>query len=145
MRSLEFLLNTSEYIYFTDVYAAREVSAPHKLKELSSQPNQKHELLNHKGALQEHCVKNGVNTPTYGVLSRDGLDHKPSFTCYVRVGNKQVEGTAMSKKDAEQEAAKKMLQQLELAHGPEKSLFSSALPDLAIGMYGKVEKIQPIR
>ena len=70
---------------------------------------------NYKGALQEHFAKNGSGiTPEYGILRRDGLDHSPTFTCYVRLGNKQAEGTARAKKDAEQEAAKNMMKKLGL-------------------------------
>ena len=74
---------------------------------------------NFKGALQEHFAKNGSGiTPEYGVVRRDGLDHSPTFTCYVRIGNRgQAEGTARAKKDAEQEAARNMMQQLGLIQG----------------------------
>ena len=70
---------------------------------------------NYKGALQEHFAKNGSGiTPEYGMLRKDGADHTPTFVCYVRIGKEQAEGTARAKKDAEQEAAKNMLQELGL-------------------------------
>ena len=75
---------------------------------------QKKQNYNFKGALQERFAKNGSGiTPEYGLIRRDGEDHAPTFTCYVRIGNKKVEGTARTKKDAEQVAAKNMLQELD--------------------------------
>ena len=80
---------------------------------------------NYKGALQEHFAKNGSGiTPEYGLIRRDGADHTPTFVCYVRIGKKQAEGTARAKKDAEQEAARNMLQELGLVQRQMPSLSS---------------------
>ena len=80
---------------------------------------------NYKGALQEHFAKNGSGiTPEYGLIRRDGADHTPTFVCYVRIGKKQAEGTARAKKDAEQEAARHMLQELGLVQRHMPSLSS---------------------
>ena len=80
---------------------------------------------NYKGALQEHFAKNGSGiTPEYGLIRRDGADHTPTFVCYVRIGKKQAEGIARAKKDAEQEAARNMLQELGLVQRQMPSLSS---------------------
>ena len=71
--------------------------------------------FNHKGALQEHFAQNGSGiTPHYKNHHKTGLEHAPTFTCTVSIGDEEAEGTARTKKDAEQEAAKNMRQKLGL-------------------------------
>ena len=79
---------------------------------------------NYKGELQEHFAKDGI-TPEYKLHRKDGLEHAPTFTCSVMIGNKEAEGTARTKKDAEKEAAKNMMQQLGLLPRPQLSSQSS--------------------
>lgn len=63
-----------------------------------------------KTRLQEWAQAQGLGTPEYVVLSRDGPDHAPTFVLEVRVdGRKPCQGTGGSKRDAEQVAAEKML------------------------------------
>ena len=64
--------------------------------------------INYKGRLQEYCVKNGIGRPVYGLISKEGPDHGPFFTCYAKINNIKVEGTAKTRKGAEQDAAKNM-------------------------------------
>ena len=52
--------------------------------------------------------------PAYALVSRDGPDHAPNFTVAVELANGDTErATAGSKRAAEQQAARQLLQRLE--------------------------------
>lgn len=70
-------------------------------------------LRNYKGELLELAQsKNGVSTPRYEVVSEEGPDHAKRFRVIVDVGGKRVgEGVGSTKKEAEQNAARKALEQ----------------------------------
>lgn len=71
-----------------------------------------------KTALQEwaQSAKGGRITPAYELLGRTGPDHAPRFRVAVRVkGMSAAEGEGASKREAEQAAARAMLERLELA------------------------------
>lgn len=70
-------------------------------------------LRNYKGELLELAQsKNGVSTPRYEVVSEEGPDHAKRFRVIVDVGGKRVgEGAGSTKKEAEQNAARKALEQ----------------------------------
>jgi ribonuclease-3 len=70
------------------------------------------ELRDAKTALQEwsQSPQGPRSMPAYRVASREGPDHAPSFKVEVRVGKHEPEtGEGASKRDAEQDAARRML------------------------------------
>ena len=67
-----------------------------------------------KSALQEWAQGRGLPLPQYEVTSQDGPSHAPEFVISVSIqGNEAQTGTGNSKRVAEQEAAAKLLEQLE--------------------------------
>lgn len=73
------------------------------------------QLKDAKTALQEWAQgpKGPRAMPAYRLTKRDGTDHAPSFTVEVRVGKLDPEtGTGSSKRAAEQDAARRMLEKL---------------------------------
>jgi ribonuclease-3 len=64
--------------------------------------------------LQEREQSNGDPLPEYAVISETGPDHHKLFQVEVRVGGAALaEAVGRSKKEAEQEAAKRALVKLE--------------------------------
>ena len=64
----------------------------------------------YKTALQQLVEKDGSATLEYDVIAENGPEHDKMFTVEVRVNNNLVgEGTASTKKDAEQQAAREAL------------------------------------
>lgn len=69
-----------------------------------------------KTSLQEWAQARGQKPPSYEIVSRSGPDHAPVFTVAVRLQNGEAEeATAGSKRQAEQAAARALLQRLESA------------------------------
>ena len=67
-------------------------------------------IIDAKTKLQEHSLKKFKSLPIYKLVSSSGPRHKPKFTISVRLKDTKVfEGTGDSKKKAEQNAAKKLL------------------------------------
>ena len=67
-----------------------------------------------KSKFQELAQEKYRITPTYTVLREDGLDHAKHFVIGVFLGKKKLgEGTGSSKQEAQQQAAKEALDQLE--------------------------------
>lgn len=67
-----------------------------------------------KTALQEWAQGRGLPLPTYEVASREGPDHAPVFTMRVTVqGFKPAEAAGASRRTAEKEAARILLQRLD--------------------------------
>ena len=67
-----------------------------------------------KTALQEWAQARGMKPPAYVELSRSGPDHAPVFTIAARLENgKEATATAGSKRQAEQAAAKALLERVE--------------------------------
>ncbi len=63
-----------------------------------------------KTALQEWAQSHGLGLPVYRVKGRTGVDHAPLFTVEVEVhGMEPLQGSASSKRQAEQEAAAALL------------------------------------
>ena len=63
-----------------------------------------------KTSLQEWAQARRGGTPVYALIGREGPDHAPHFVVEVRVaGHEPVAGEGRSKRDAEQDAAKKMM------------------------------------
>jgi ribonuclease-3 len=64
----------------------------------------------YKSALQERVQSDGSPLPEYAVISETGPDHNKLFQVQVRVGGAALaEAVGRSKKEAEQEAAKRAL------------------------------------
>ena len=67
-------------------------------------------IIDSKTKLQEYSLKKFKSLPIYKLVSSLGPKHKPKFTISVRIKNtKLFEGNGNSKKKAEQNAAKKLL------------------------------------
>ncbi|CUH66295.1 Ribonuclease 3 [Thalassovita gelatinovora] len=67
-----------------------------------------------KTSLQEWAQARGLTPPNYAELARSGPDHAPVFTIKVELDNGDSEqATAGSKRQAEQAAAKALLERLE--------------------------------
>jgi ribonuclease-3 len=69
-----------------------------------------------KTALQEWAQTHGARAaPSYRVLKREGPDHAPRFSVEVSIGREESEtGQGHSKREAEQAAARAMMQRLGL-------------------------------
>jgi ribonuclease III len=66
-----------------------------------------------KSELQEKVQEDSNITPSYKVIKEDGPDHKKKFVMGVFVGKEIIgEGKGNSKKEAEEEAAKKALEKI---------------------------------
>ena len=72
-------------------------------------------LIDAKTQLQEHSLKKFKELPKYTFYKRTGPQHKPIFKTDVQIPNsKKVVGTGTSKKDAQQNAASKLLNYLKI-------------------------------
>ncbi|MFC1595910.1 ribonuclease III [Candidatus Margulisiibacteriota bacterium] len=73
-------------------------------------------VIDAKSSLQEYAQKKGFELPRYDVIREEGPDHDKTFvilvTLYDTDGEKQAEGTGKTKKEAEQAAARKILEDL---------------------------------
>lgn len=70
-------------------------------------------LKDAKSALQEWAQGRGLKTPSYKVTHRSGPDHHPTFRISVEVpGFGKAEAEGLAKRDAEQEAARILLDRL---------------------------------
>jgi ribonuclease III len=65
-----------------------------------------------KTALQEWAQKRGLELPAYAITARSGPPHAPEFTVTVSVGGSSANGTAGSRRGAEQAAAESLMQRL---------------------------------
>lgn len=79
-------------------------------------------LGNHKSALQEYLQAERAGSPVYRVKSESGPDHRKRFLVEVRLktsetgpGRTLARGTGITKKNAEQDAARRALEQLRAA------------------------------
>ena len=72
-------------------------------------------MIDSKTKLQEYSLKKFKLLPIYKLISSTGPKHRPKFIVLVRTkGTKSFEGSGDSKKSAEQDAAKKLLENIEL-------------------------------
>ena len=70
-------------------------------------------VVDSKTKLQEYSLKKFKCLPIYKLVSSSGPRHKPKFTISVRLKDTKLhEGSGESKKKAEQNAAKKLLDNL---------------------------------
>ena len=65
-----------------------------------------------KTTLQERAASLGLPKPVYTLLSQDGPDHAPRFRVQAAIGPKTSEAEGGSRKSAEVEAARQLLEQL---------------------------------
>lgn len=73
-----------------------------------------------KTALQEWAQGRGEGVPKYALIARTGPDHAPAFTVEVTAGTaKPLQGRGNSKRQAEQAAARAMLEALGVWSGHE--------------------------
>ena len=99
-------------------FARRYVMAD-KVEKLAEQLRSGAALGNYKSALQERLQAEHAGAPIYRVKSESGPDHRKRFLVEVRLkpadgepGNALARGTGTTKKDAEQDAARKALARL---------------------------------
>ena len=72
-------------------------------------------LIDAKTQLQEHSLKKFKELPKYTFYKRTGPQHKPVFKTDVQIPNsKKAIGTGTSKKNAQQNAASKLLRSLKI-------------------------------
>ena len=72
-------------------------------------------LIDAKTQLQEYSLKNYKALPKYTIYPKVGPHHRPIFKTEVQIPNsKKIIGTGTSKKNAQQNAAKKLLRSLEI-------------------------------
>ncbi len=70
-------------------------------------------LTDFKSALQERAQSGGLPQPKYVIVAERGPEHAKTFTVEVRVGKERTaRAEGISKKDAGQRAAEKMLEEL---------------------------------
>ncbi len=92
-------------------------------------------LGNYKSALQEHLQASRAGSPVYRVKSESGPDHRKRFLVEVRLmvadgepGKPLARGMGSTKKNAEQDAARRALERLQAAQGKVGAL-PAARPD----------------
>ncbi len=85
-------------------------------------------LGNYKSALQERLQAERAGTPVYRVKSESGPDHRKRFLVEVRLkmeagepGKPLARGTGSTKKQAEQDAARRALEELDRADSASQS------------------------
>ncbi len=72
-------------------------------------------LIDAKTQLQEHSLKKFKELPKYTFYKKTGPQHKPIFKTDVQIPNsKKAIGTGTSKKNAQQNAASKLLRSLKI-------------------------------
>ena len=72
-------------------------------------------FIDPKTQLQEHSLKMFKKLPKYTFYKKSGPQHKPTFKTDVQIPNsKKVVGIGASKKDAQQNAANKLLKVLKV-------------------------------
>lgn len=67
------------------------------------------ENANAKGDLQEYLQERALPLPEYRVVSADGKDNEKTYVCEASAAGKTAQGAGRKKKEAETEAAKKLL------------------------------------
>ena len=72
-------------------------------------------VIDSKTKLQEYSLKKYKKLPTYTLLKTSGPHHKPIFKVTAKTpSSKKVTATGLSKKEAQQNAAKKLLEDLKI-------------------------------
>ena len=72
-------------------------------------------FIDSKTKLQEYSLKKFKKLPTYVLIKTSGPDHKPLFNVTAKiVDSKKISATGKSKKEAQQNAARKLLEFLKI-------------------------------
>ena len=104
-------------IFLDGGLAAEQFIQAHLLKNLKETAEDK-SMHNYKGELLELLQAEGEGIPKYEVLEEEGPDHQKMFTIGVYSKGKVLgTGKGLSKKEAEQNAAKMALEELEKETG----------------------------
>jgi ribonuclease-3 len=107
---------------------AMDVIERHLAPYLQSETNRLH-VDDHKSLLQEHAQRLHKQSPKYHVLDESGPDHDKRFQASaVIAGQVRGIGWGRSKKEAEQEAAKKALEELQASNDSVDSLQQNPPP-----------------
>lgn len=94
----------------SDFYTAKKWLLDLMEDEFLNLPDKKR-FGDYKTALQEHTQKGTKGKVTYTKISEDGPDHNKHFVCAVFVDEKEIaRGDGRTKKEAEQNAAKRALE-----------------------------------
>ncbi|MEW6103229.1 MAG: ribonuclease III [bacterium] len=72
----------------------------------------KEEILDYKSSLQEIVQRKDGSLPIYKLIEKSGQDHKPIFSVSVSVDGMVEAGKGKSKKEAEEDAARKLLKKI---------------------------------
>ena len=72
------------------------------------------DAIDPKMQLQEMTQKKYKTLPTYSLVTKEGSEHEPMFKVAVSCGDLYAEGTGKNKKNAEKQAAKNMLNLLQI-------------------------------
>ncbi|MBD3383265.1 MAG: ribonuclease III [candidate division Zixibacteria bacterium] len=81
-------------------------------------------LRNYKGELLERTQADAAISPRYEILKTEGPDHRKKFTVGVYINGQRLgTGSGMSKKEAEQHAARKGLRKLEKLVNEQKDFY----------------------
>lgn len=92
--------------------AARRFVLTHVRKHIKMVERDQHRK-NYKSTLQQYAQREFSITPTYRVISEEGPDHIKEFEVVAVIGDEEyATGRGKSKKDAEQEAARRTLRML---------------------------------
>ena len=77
--------------------------------------NSSNTFIDAKTKLQEYSLKKFKKLPTYLLTKTSGPDHKPLFNVTVKIiDSKKISAAGKSKKDAQQNAAKKLIEVLKI-------------------------------
>lgn len=101
-------------IYFDSGLEAAEKFIVENLKDYIETASKHVGMKDHKTVLQERLQVHGDVKIKYDIINESGPDHDKTFTARVSVnGNVLAEGNGRTKKEAEMEAAKKALDNME--------------------------------
>lgn len=102
-------------IYLDGGMEAAETFILHQFEPLIEQTNSEQHQNNFKSVLQQHCQKVFNRTPIYELLDEKGPDHNKCFEIGVVVDHRRFPSAwGITKKDAEQLAARNALIELEM-------------------------------
>ena len=99
-------------IYLDGGYQAAYAMIEHHFADLFDAVDTGAQYLDHKSELQEVVQFQQMPTPEYQIVGESGPDHDKTFSVQVKIGDLRAWGHGKSKKAAEQDAARNVLNQL---------------------------------
>ena len=99
-------------IYLDGGYQAAYAMIDHHFADLFDAVDTGVQYLDHKSELQEFVQFQQMPTPEYQIIGESGPDHDKTFSVQVSIGDLHALGEGKSKKAAEQNAARKALNEL---------------------------------